>query len=544
MERGTFYMVRYLGKHLSYLLILLAIANSFICSACAGESLLTYKKNQTPAEIGVRLVKNLLNRKDCMLYSNQWLHYAEACTGYSAYRFAALSGNKELPVELDKRYKGVFDKDVLISYPRHVDQSVIGILPLEVYMQTHDKKFLEMGLSLADRQWQGPQADGLTNQTRWWIDDMYMVGMLQMQAYRATGEIKYADRAALEIAAYLKKLQQPSGLFYHGPGHPFYWGRGNGWVASALTEVLKSLPKDHPKRGQIMNSYLKMMATLLKYQSQNGMWRQLINYKPAWEESSCTAMFTYAMITGVKNGWLKGDKYRLAAQRGWDALCLHLDGEGNLADICAGTGQGDNIEYYLQRPKSSGDLHGQAPLLWCACELFDTSSIIQAAELAQQDEKGDNVMEIKITSSAFAEGGMIPPKYTCDGKNISPPLEWGAVPDGTKSIALISDDPDAPMGTWVHWVLFNLPAETRKLEENIPSDKTLPNGARQGTTDFKRIGYGGPCPPSGTHRYFFKIYALDTKLDLAAGATKNDLLKAMEGHIIGQGQLMGKYKRQ
>ena len=152
-------------------------------------------------------------------------------------------------------------------------------------------------------------------------------------------------------------------------------------------------------------------------------------------------------------------------------------------------------------------------------------------------------MKIKVTSSAFAEGGLIPAKYTCDGSDISPPLQWEAVPEGTKSIALISDDPDAPMGTWVHWVLFNLPAESKGLEENIPQDKTLPNGARQGLTDFGRIGYGGPCPPSGTHRYFFKIYALDTKLDLAAGAKKSELLKAMEGHILGQGQLIGKYKR-
>jgi len=536
-------MVMYLRKYSSYLLILLTIANSFICSACASESLINYEKGRTPTEIGVRLVKNLLSRKDCMLYSNQWLHYAEACTGYSAYRFAVLTGNKELLVELDKRYKGVFDKDVLVSYPRHVDQSVIGILPLEVYMQTHDKKFLEMGLSLADRQWEKPAEEGLTSETRWWIDDMYMVGMLQMQAYRATGEIKYADRAALQIAAYLKKLQQPSGLFYHGPGHPFYWGRGNGWVASALTEVLKSLPQDHPKRGQIMDGYLKMMATLLKYQSENGMWRQLIDYQPAWAESSCTAMFTYAMITGVKYGWLQGDEYRLAVQKAWDALCAHLDGEANLGEICAGTGQGDNIEYYLERPRVLGDLHGQGPLLWCVCELLDTNSAVQAAKQTQQDKKGGNAMEIKITSSAFAEGGMVPPKYTCDGQDMSPPLEWDAVPDGTKSIALISDDPDAPMGTWVHWVLFNLPAETRKLEENIPPDKTLPNGARQGVNDSSRVGYGGPCPPSGTHRYFFKIYALDTKLDLAAGARKRELLKAMEGHILGQGQLIGKYKR-
>ena len=152
-------------------------------------------------------------------------------------------------------------------------------------------------------------------------------------------------------------------------------------------------------------------------------------------------------------------------------------------------------------------------------------------------------MEINITSSAFEEGGLIPAKYTCDGADVSPPLQWDAVPEGTKSIALICDDPDAPMGTWVHWVLFNLPAETKELVEDIPADKILPDGASQGVSDFGRIGYGGPCPPGGTHRYFFKIYALDTELGLEAGADKRQLLKAMEGHILGQGQLVGKYKR-
>jgi Raf kinase inhibitor-like YbhB/YbcL family protein len=157
--------------------------------------------------------------------------------------------------------------------------------------------------------------------------------------------------------------------------------------------------------------------------------------------------------------------------------------------------------------------------------------------------KGGKDMDIKITSPAFENEGLIPAKYTCDGEDISPPLKWDAVPEDTKSIVLISDDPDAPVGTWVHWVLFNLPPDTRELAESIPPDKTLPNGAKQGTTDFGRIGYGGPCPPSGTHRYFFKIYALDTELDLQADARKRDLLKAMEGHILAEGQLIGKYKR-
>ena len=153
-------------------------------------------------------------------------------------------------------------------------------------------------------------------------------------------------------------------------------------------------------------------------------------------------------------------------------------------------------------------------------------------------------MEIKISSSAFEDGGLIPPEYTCDGQDISPPLQWEPVPEGTASIALICDDPDAPMGTFVHWVLFNLPAETSELEGNFPDGETLPNGARQGITDFGKVGYGGPCPPSGTHRYFFKIYALDTKIDLVSVVDKPALLGAMEGHILSQGQLVGKYKRQ
>jgi Raf kinase inhibitor-like YbhB/YbcL family protein len=152
-------------------------------------------------------------------------------------------------------------------------------------------------------------------------------------------------------------------------------------------------------------------------------------------------------------------------------------------------------------------------------------------------------MAIKITSPAFDEGGMIPKKYTCDGLDVSPPLTWASAPEGTKTFALICDDPDAPMGTWVHWVLFNLPGNINSLSENIPPQRTLSNNAKQGTNDFGKIGYGGPCPPGGTHRYYFKIYALDTELYLDPGITKSDLLAAMKGHILGEGQLIGRYKR-
>jgi Raf kinase inhibitor-like YbhB/YbcL family protein len=157
---------------------------------------------------------------------------------------------------------------------------------------------------------------------------------------------------------------------------------------------------------------------------------------------------------------------------------------------------------------------------------------------------GGTIMDIRITSTAFKEGGTIPRKYTCDGSDISPPLAWSSVPRGTKSLALICDDPDAPGKTWVHWVVFNIPADIEALPENVPDQKILSSGAKQGMSDFQKIGYGGPCPPGGTHRYYFKIYALDIKLTSEAGITKAELLKLMKGHILGQGQLMGRYKRQ
>jgi hypothetical protein len=157
--------------------------------------------------------------------------------------------------------------------------------------------------------------------------------------------------------------------------------------------------------------------------------------------------------------------------------------------------------------------------------------------------RGGAGMAITLTSVAFSDGGLIPREYTCDGKDISPPLAWEGVPDSAKSLAMICDDPDAPGGTWVHWVLFNIPATANELARNTPSDKVLENGARHGINDFRRFGYGGPCPPGGTHRYYFKIYALDIALTQKPGLTKAELLNAMQDHILADGQLMGKYQR-
>jgi len=162
---------------------------------------------------------------------------------------------------------------------------------------------------------------------------------------------------------------------------------------------------------------------------------------------------------------------------------------------------------------------------------------------AASGEEG-KTMAIQLASPAFTEGKPIPAKYTCDAEDLSPPLKWEGLPEGTRSIAIICDDPDAPMRTWVHWVIYDIPASVTELPEGVPKTEVLPNGAKQGVTDFKRTGYGGPCPPPGKpHRYFFKIYALDAQLNLEPRANKKDVLSAMRGHVLGEGGLMGTYKR-
>ncbi|WP_244532974.1 YbhB/YbcL family Raf kinase inhibitor-like protein [Geitlerinema sp. PCC 9228] len=155
----------------------------------------------------------------------------------------------------------------------------------------------------------------------------------------------------------------------------------------------------------------------------------------------------------------------------------------------------------------------------------------------------ESVQTMELTSRAFSANQQIPSKYTCDGDDISPPLSWSEPPAGTQSFALICDDPDAPVGTFVHWVWFNIPADTRQLPESIANEANPSVGGIQGKNNFGKLGYGGPCPPGGNHRYFFKLYALDTQLSLEAGANKSQVVEAMEGHILANAELVGRYQR-
>ena len=211
--------------------------------------------------------------------------------------------------------------------------------------------------------------EGYSWQTRLWVDDMFMITDLQAQAYLVTGDKKYIDRAAREMALYLDRIQRPNGLFYHHTGTPFFWGRGDGWMAVGMAEMLRMLPKDNPYLPRIKAAYLQMMETLLRYQAYDGMWRQIIDDPNSWKETSSTAMFTYAMILGVKNGWLDRKIYGTAARKAWITLLSYLDEKDNLRNVCEGTGARNSAEWYQNRRRLTGDMHGQAAMLWCAYAL-------------------------------------------------------------------------------------------------------------------------------------------------------------------------------
>jgi unsaturated rhamnogalacturonyl hydrolase len=359
------------------ILPLLAVTLTSTLYAASGTQPKEFRKWPTgasPQEIGKRVTERFLNTPHLLSWDQDkesYIAYPESVTWYGALTFAQLSRDKELSSRVIHRFTPLLNQDAkLVPHPTHVDLTVFGAVPLEIYVETKQPVYLDLGRKLADEQWANPNPEGLTNQTRFWIDDMYMITLVEVQAYRTTGDSKYLDRAALEMSAYLDKLQQPNGLFYHAPDAPFFWGRGNGWVAAGMTELLRSLPVNHPRRTRIMEAYKKMMAALLKYQGSDGMWRQLIDHPEAWPETSSTGMFTFAMVTGVKNGWLDKKSYAPAARKGWLGLVRYIEPNGDIREVCEGTGKNKDVQYYLNRKRNPGDLHGQAPILWSASALL------------------------------------------------------------------------------------------------------------------------------------------------------------------------------
>ena len=366
----------------SKLLMVLAVLLMYTSALAQGSYFSKWPAGTSPAEVGKRVAEKFLERKlEAEEGKRKYVIYPEVCAWYGSLTVAQLTKDKDLKAKLIEKFAPLMTPEgaKMISPDAHVDYRVFGTVPLEIYLQTKEQKYLDLGKSLADKQWEKTTPDGITTEARYWIDDMFMITAVQVQAYRATRDPKYIDRAALTMATYLDKLQQPNGLFFHAADSAFYWGRGNGWVAAGMAELLRSLPKKHPQRARILAGYRKMMESLLKYQNEDGLWRQLVDHPEVWAETSSTGMFTFAMVTGVKNGWLPAKTYGPAARKAWLGLVNRINAESNVTDVCIGTNKANNevgpdrekqLKFYLDRPRRTGDLHGQSPILWTASALM------------------------------------------------------------------------------------------------------------------------------------------------------------------------------
>jgi rhamnogalacturonyl hydrolase YesR len=343
-----------------------------------------WPRGTSPADVGRRVAENYLARPfGFEVGRTPYVVYQEAVTWYGALELAAATHDSALAERLVRKFDPLLTPEGAkrVSPENHVDFDVFGAVPLAIYRATRDRQYLDIGLRLADREWETSPAAGATARpiaARFWVDDLYMLPTVQLEAYRASGNRAYLDRTAELVVAYLDSLQQKNGLFHHGVDAPFFWGRGNGWAAAGLTELLAALPATHPHRARILAAYTRMMDALRRFQGSDGLWRELIDHPNAWPETSSSAMFTFAFVSGVRHGWLDADVYGPAARRAWLGLVLYLDRDGNLGNVCTGTGKwqpsmGDGVAYYLGRPRLSGDgfatyeeLHGLAPMLWTA----------------------------------------------------------------------------------------------------------------------------------------------------------------------------------
>jgi unsaturated rhamnogalacturonyl hydrolase len=371
------------------LIICLIIILPFHCyrqRSVDNSDLQQWPAGYSPLEIGNRVAWHFLDSPH-FIFSQPGLPktiaYPETCAWYGALEFARSSADSMLLGRLIARFEPLFGKDsLLLPSPDNVYYSVFGAVPLDIYRLSTDQRFFTLGKWFADKQWETPTGEnispetkklhdqGFTPQSLLWVDDTYMITILQCEAYLATGDKNYIERAAKEMVMYLDSLQRPNGLFYHAPDVPFFWGRGNGWIAAGMSELLRSLPENNSDKPKILACYKKMMAALVNFQDKNGTWKQLIDEPSSWTETSSSGMFAYAMITGVKNGWLDKSIYSAAARKAWLGLVRYIDENADIHEVCESTLRKNDKQYYLSRKRNIGDLHGQAPVLWCATALL------------------------------------------------------------------------------------------------------------------------------------------------------------------------------
>lgn len=398
------------------------LATAILSAGAVPEAFLDWPKGLDPQTVGGRVVDQFRSTEPESYHpkgfsggpygGGKYVPYAVASLWVNAMEYALLTSQRNLKIELCEKFDPFLPgraKADKVTKPRHVDFNVFGAVPLEVAVLTGEKRAKAMGLRYADDQWEPPRQDdldcfpgwlkshyvapekqleylksGYSGQTRLWIDDMYMINVLQTQAYRVTTNRQYIVRAAHEMVLYLDKLQLENGLFNHAADVPFRWARGNGWMAAGMPMILQYLKPGDENYDRILEGYRRMMATLLKCQRPSGLWGQLIDEPESWDESSGSLMFAYAFIQGCRFGWLDAARYAPAARRAYLAIASKLDEFGNVPGVCEGTGAKSDYKYYLARKRINGDPHGQAPLLWCCNALLEC--IPEIARFANWDK--------------------------------------------------------------------------------------------------------------------------------------------------------------
>jgi unsaturated rhamnogalacturonyl hydrolase len=353
------------------ILLLVALVNNTPCATNIGYKMFAgeWALKKDAARIGVRAAQwSLVNQMDNLSYQN-------VCTAYGILMVAKATGNRELIRGIEKAFQPYLldnkntDRDNAEIQKAH---QWFGFIPLELYRQTKNLKYLKRGIELAERQYENANADGMPEYTsRWYVDDIYGATTMQSLAYSCTGEKKYLERAIKQVLTYANRLQNDEGLFYHGPESKFNWGRGIGWCAAAFAELLSVMPETHPERDKVLTAYRLLMKALGTYQGPEGMWHQLVDDRESWPEASCTGMFLYSMSQGVNKGWLPYKGYGADVKKAWRALAGYVDEQGRLKEVCVGTGRGNTREYYMARPRQTGDPHGQAGLLWAASSIIN-----------------------------------------------------------------------------------------------------------------------------------------------------------------------------
>jgi unsaturated rhamnogalacturonyl hydrolase len=293
------------------------------------------------------------------------LEYPSICCAYGVLLFGNASANPALRQKVELAYadylSGATSPEPLRN-GRKVGHRWFGIVLLQL-----DENGAPRYRSVARREADLQEAEPVKDDPLYYVDHMYGVGTLQAKAFRQLGDQKYAARCCSHLLIHCQVLQRPDGLFHHSERGRPAWGRGNGWAAAAMTEALLVLPPNHPGRDELFAAWKRLVTALLQHQGTSGLWLQIVDMPESWPETSSTAMFLYALATGTRQGWIRGEDYRQAMERGWHALANSVDAEGRLADVCIGLGDNPGtVAHYLSCPRRLGDKHGQAPFLWAA----------------------------------------------------------------------------------------------------------------------------------------------------------------------------------